>query len=78
MRAAGAVFAGTFAFAMSAQPWCAVPAATCATFLLIGAVTGWCPTKVLGRRATQPAPTHGYPDATRVLDLLGSSRGRNH
>ncbi len=33
----------------STNLWCAIPAAICATFLVIGAITGWCPTSLLTR-----------------------------
>ena len=60
------------AFALSAldQPWCAIPAGVCATFLLIGAVTGWCPTQLLasGENAA-PANTWGYAEARQHIDI---------
>ncbi len=49
-RAVMALVAAGVAFATWGRPWCAVPAAVCAGFLTIGAITGWCPTSLFARR----------------------------
>lgn len=76
MRAVLAVLAAGVATSMwSTRPWCAVPAAICTAFLVVGAATGWCPTSLLpAHRAAEP--THGYPDASGIVDLTGRSRER--
>jgi len=69
MAVAGAFLA---AFSLNAldQPWCAIPAGVCATFLTIGAITGWCPTQLLNRRdAPTPANTLGYDEARQPIDI---------
>ena len=51
------------------QPWCAIPAGVCATFLAIGAITGWCPTQLLNRRdAHTPTTTLGCDEARQPID----------
>ncbi len=51
------------------QPWCAIPAGVCATFLAIGAITGWCPTQLLNRRdAHTPTNTLGCDEARQPID----------
>lgn len=40
----------------STNLWCAIPAAICATFLAVGAATGWCPSNLLHPR---PPRAHG-------------------
>lgn len=63
----------TAGIAVSAAPnlWCAIPAAICSTFLMIGAITGWCPTNLLtGRsRSAQGANSLDYPEALQDFDL---------
>ncbi|WP_448255447.1 hypothetical protein [Microbacterium aurum] len=52
------------------QPWCAIPAGVCATFLAIGAITGWCPTQlVLSREDPTPVNTFGYDEARQPIDI---------
>lgn len=68
--AVAAVFLGAFALSSLDQPCCAIPAGVCATFLTIGAVTGWCPTQLLMRRdAPAPANTLGYDEARQPIDI---------
>ena len=51
------------------QPWCAIPAGVCATFLAIGAITGWCPTQLLDRRdAHTPTNPLGCDEARQPID----------
>lgn len=76
-RAAGSVLMA-LAAALSPSMLCTVPMAVCATFLMIGAITGWCPTQLLKGRQTgrtrRSANTLGYPEAPQ--DLVGAARGR--
>ncbi len=67
--------AAGIAWATADQLWYAVPAAVAATFLAIGAVTGWCPTALFtGRHAPAAIGTeHGYPDARAIVHLSGRS-----
>ncbi|WP_353828663.1 YgaP-like transmembrane domain [Agromyces sp. SYSU T0242] len=70
MRAVVAVFLAAFAVSNLDAWWCAIPAGVCATFLALGALTGWCPTDLLARgAATTEGNLLGYPEARR--DLLG-------
>jgi hypothetical protein len=46
-RGFASVFVGAFAASTLENPWCAVPAAICSVLLMVGAVTGWCPTDLL-------------------------------
>ncbi|GAA2044035.1 hypothetical protein GCM10009819_33590 [Agromyces tropicus] len=70
LRGVVAVFLGAVAMSTLDNPWCAIPAGVCATFLAIGAITGWCPPDLFSRAATTTAPNVlGYPEARR--DLLG-------
>lgn len=76
MRALAAVVLAAFSASMwSTNLLCAVPAATCSFFLVVGAVTGWCPTQLLRRVAQHgdaPVPTAlGFPEALQDLDLDG-------
>ena len=68
IRAVIAVFLAAFALNNLDNLWCAVPAGVCATLLAVGAVTGWCPTDLLGRTpgATEPNAL-GYPEARQAL-----------
>jgi hypothetical protein len=59
-RAFASVFVGAFAASTLENPWCAVPAATCSVLLMIGAVTGWCPTDLL-RAWSGPRSGSGSP-----------------
>ncbi|WP_438854182.1 YgaP family membrane protein [Agromyces sp. M3QZ16-3] len=70
LRGVIAVFLGAFALSNLDNPWCAIPAGICSTFLAIGAITGWCPTDLLSRSADATEPNLlGYPEARR--ELLG-------
>lgn len=72
--ALAAVFLGAFSLSSLDQPWCAIPAGVCAMFLTIGAVTGWCPTQLLGRRDAQaPANTLGFDEARQRIDIHSRS-----
>lgn len=58
------------AFAVSSLDtlWCAIPAAACAGFLMVGAITGWCPTDLLVRTSGGVEPNDlGYPEAPQQL-----------
>ena len=61
-----------FAAALSPSMVCTVPMAVCATFLMIGAITGWCPTQLFKGRGTRSARrspnTLGFPEAPHALD----------
>lgn len=76
-RAAGSLLMG-LAAALAPSLWCTVPMAVCATFLMIGAITGWCPTQLFKGRGTRSvqrnANTLGYPEAPQ--DLVGTAPGR--
>lgn len=64
-----AVFLGAFSLSSLDQPWCALPAGACATFLTVGAVAGWCPTQLLVRRDAQaPANTLGDDEARQPIN----------
>lgn len=67
LRAVAAVFLIAIATTTD-NPWCAVPAALCATFLIIGAITGWCPTDLLRRPEPRRENAFGYRDARDVID----------
>lgn len=70
VRGVGALVMGGIAASTATNPWCAIPAAVCAAFLMIGAITGWCPTNLLTRRPTPAeANTLGYPEAPQKIDL---------
>ncbi|WP_430645295.1 YgaP family membrane protein [Agromyces sp. GXS1127] len=70
LRGVIAVFLAAFALSNLDNLWCAIPAGVCATFLAIGAVTGWCPTDLFSRAAVETEPNAlGYPEARR--ELLG-------
>ncbi len=70
LRALAAVFVGAFALSMGDNLWCAIPAGICATLLLVGAVTGWCPTALLPRRVDAPQEnTLGIPEARQRIDV---------
>ncbi len=70
LRGAGAVFVGAFALSMADNLWCAIPAGICAVLLMVGAITGWCPTSVIPRRADAVAENNlGIPDARGHVDL---------
>ena len=70
VRGVVAVFAAAFSLNQLDNLWCAIPAATCAVLLTIGAITGWCPTDLL-RRPTAPEATNalGYPEARQRVDV---------
>lgn len=68
VRAVIAVFLAAFALNNPDNLWCAIPAGVCATFLAIGAITGWCPTDLLARTPSDTdANALGYPEARRQL-----------
>lgn len=68
IRAVIAVFLAAFALDNLDTPWCAIPAGVCATFLAIGAITGWCPTDLVARTPTETdANALGYPEARQQL-----------
>ena len=48
---------------------CAIPAAICATFLMIGAITGWCPTQLFQSRNQQAPNSLGIPEAPEKIKL---------
>ena len=75
-RGVVALLVGALAVAAAhdGQLWLAVPAGVFATFLVIGAVTGWCPTNLL-REHDAIGAGHGYPDARRLVRLGGTGRG---
>ncbi|PFG18701.1 hypothetical protein [Serinibacter salmoneus] len=87
MRVLAAVVLAAFSGSMwSSNLLCAVPAAICATFLLIGAITGWCPTQLLqgrsgrgGRaeRAASDAGDLGFPTAPTPI-TIGSHKESRH
>jgi len=63
-----AVVLAAFAVSSLDNLWCAIPAAVCAGFLMIGAITGWCPTDLLARTLAGVEPNHlGYPEAPQPL-----------
>ncbi len=70
-RAVASIAVGTFAVINGDNPWCAIPAGVCATFLMIGALTGWCPTSLLSStRKVNTAPnTLGYAEARQSIKL---------
>jgi len=63
---------GAAAVSMAENLLCAIPAGICATFLAIGALTGWCPTNLLQlgarRRGGGGANTLGYPESLQKID----------
>lgn len=64
IRAVIAVFLAAFALNNLDNPWCAIPAGVCSGFLMIGAVTGWCPTDLFTRAPAATEPNLlGYPEA---------------
>ncbi len=72
--AAMAAIVGVMAGSMltSGNYWCGIPAAVCTTFLVIGALTGWCPSQLLRSKPRQEAPNMGslgIPEAEGVIDL---------
>lgn len=68
IRAVIAVFLAAFALNNLDNLWCAIPAGICSVFLAIGAITGWCPTDLLGRTADVTEPNAlGYPEARQPL-----------
>lgn len=70
LRAAMSVFVGAFALSMSANLWCAIPAGVCAALLMVGAITGWCPTSLLPRPVETSEPNMlGIPEARQRIDV---------
>lgn len=75
MRAVAAVFLGAFALTGLDNTWCAIPAAVCATFLMIGAITGWCPTDIFRNRGSSSAPNaFGFPEAKNSLSQTSRNK----
>ncbi|MGZ8804330.1 MAG: YgaP family membrane protein [Microbacterium sp.] len=69
-RAAASVFLAAFALSMPDNLWCAIPAGVCSALLMVGAVTGWCPTNLLPRRVDDTAPNAlGIPEARQRIDV---------
>lgn len=69
-RAILAVIVGAFALSNGSNLWCAVPAAICSLLLVVGAVTGWCPTSLLPRREPDAeANTLGFPEARQRIEV---------
>lgn len=68
-RGAVSAFLALFALSSLDNLWCAVPAAVCAFFLVIGAITGWCPTDLLTRPRAPEENTLGYAEARQRIDL---------
>ena len=56
------------ALSMLDNPWCAIPAGACAVLLMVGAITGWCPSDLLRPREAMrvtnasTVPDHPVPD----------------
>lgn len=80
MRVLAAVVLAAFSGSMwTSNLVCAIPAAICAAFLLVGAVTGWCPTVLLqgrfgrGDRSAPDAGDLGFPSAPTPI-TVGSQR----
>ncbi len=80
-RAAASIFVGAFSLSMLDNLWCAIPAGVCAVLLMVGAITGWCPSDLLRpREATRvtnastvpdhPVPDHPVPDYPVAPDPL--------
>lgn len=70
-RGVAALVLGFVGLGMLGTAWCAVPMLACATFLLIGAVTGWCPTDLLTRRRARRPNTFGYDEGTQHVRIGG-------
>ncbi|MGR0220683.1 YgaP family membrane protein [Agromyces sp. ZXT2-6] len=68
IRAVIAVFLGAFALNNLDTPVFAILAGGSAAIVAIGAITGWCPTSLLGRTPAESEPnTLGYPEARQQL-----------
>jgi len=69
-RAVAAVFMIALAVSLGDNLWIAAPAGVFATFLTIGAITGWCPTALIPRRE-QPVEQNdlGIPEARQRIDV---------
>jgi hypothetical protein len=65
------ILVGSFAFSSMDNLWYAIPAGILATFLFMGAATGWCPTNLFSRRGpTVPTEnTLGYVEARQNFHL---------
>jgi hypothetical protein len=69
-RAAASVFLAAFSLSMTDNLWCAIPAGVCSALLMVGAVTGWCPSNLLPRRIDDTAPnTLGIPESRQRIDV---------
>ena len=68
IRAVIAVFLAAVALDNLDNLWCAIPAGVCATFLAIGAITGWCPTDRLARTPSETGTNAlGHAEARQQL-----------
>lgn len=67
-RGVVSVFLASFALSTLDNLWCAIPASICATFLMIGAITGWCPTDLFRSRGTAAPNAFGFPEARDSLN----------
>jgi len=68
IRAIASIFLAGFALsAMGENLWCAIPAGICASFLMIGAITGWCPTDLFKRDVAVAPNAFGFPEAKDSL-----------
>lgn len=68
-RGVGGLVLGFVALGVLDTLWCAVPMMVCSVLLLVGAVTGWCPTDLLARRPARRPNSLGYVDATHVVTI---------
>lgn len=74
LRAGIAVVMSAFAASAFATGTLAlgIPAALFATVLVIGAVTGWCPTALVRTAEPVRENTLGYPEARQQIDIDAS------
>ena len=68
IRGVVSVFLAGFALNTLDNLWCAIPASICATFLMIGAITGWCPIDLFRSRGTTTPNAFGFPEAKDSLN----------
>lgn len=65
-----AVFTGSAAITTMDNLWCAIPASICTVFLVIAAVTGWCPVALLPIGRDERGANHfGFPEAPQRIDV---------
>lgn len=72
VRAVVSVIVGSFALSTLDNLWCAIPAGVCSILLMVGAITGWCPTNLLSspprnKPTTATGNDFGIPEATQHL-----------